>query len=112
MKKKRKKFGIRSDLESDPDPYQILTDPKHCFTCTNPSYYLPSLYNPNGPCTVRFLGSYSKERDIKFRSQTNQKKIERGWTFFRVLEACFNLTHAQHLVLLCGIIVTNLKFTL
>ena len=30
---------------------------------------------------------------------------KRGWTVFRVWEACFNFTHAQHLVLLYWVIV-------
>ena len=38
-----------------------------------------------------------------------RRSEEKGWTVFRVWEACFNLTHAQHLVLLHGIVLTNLK---
>ena len=37
---------------------------------------------------------------------------ERNWTVFRVWEACFNLTHVQHLVLLYGIIVVTKLFTI
>ena len=62
---------------------------------------------------------YIHNYPVKYTKQTKQTTMpqgayvgneERDWTVFRIWKACFNLTHAQHLVLLQGIIVvTNLK---
>ena len=46
------------------------------------------------------------------RRSTFLCKVKWGWTVFQMWETCFNLTHAQHPILLHGIIVvTNLKLT-